>query len=75
MLKNSDANNYFDNTSNTLNFEFCLKLKHRYFRENHFDLISKTNKTEENILRLNLDEDLILTDRIGFSINKIESFI
>lgn len=53
-----------------MNFEISVRLKNRFFKENHDELIRKLSNKEENVFSFHLEEDLFLTDRVNFTINK-----
>jgi len=58
------------NKNEIMNYEISVRLKNRFFKENHDDLIKKLSNKEENIFNFRLEDDLFLTDKVNFTINK-----
>lgn len=57
-------------SNNSMNYEILVRLKKRFFIENHEDLIGKLSFDQENIFNFHLEKDLYLTDKVNFTINK-----
>ncbi len=69
--KINKSENYYSGNTNNINYEICLRIKNRFFKENNEQIINKFRENkEENIFNFNLDEEIYLTEKIGFIINK-----